>query len=341
MIKQTVVRDLNEALRRCMRADERVYLIGEDILDPYGGAFKVTAGLSTEFPERVLATPISEAAIVGIGVGAAMRGLIPVVEIMFGDFLLLAADQIINHASKFPGMYNGQVEVPLVIRTPMGGGRGYGPTHSQCLEKHFLGVPGLRVVAISHFHHAGELLERAILLDRMPVLFIEHKLLYPLELHANGTAQLTVEHVTMSRNELYPTAVVRNFKDPAVSPDVTIVTYGGNSRLLEEALLQLAQEEIWVETFLPAELSRVEFPLIVTSCARTRRVVLVEEGTGGFGWTAEVGRKIAETLCSRMTINMVSIEAPPSVIPAARDMEKEMLPGTEDIINGVMEVMCS
>jgi len=338
-MKQTVVRDLNEALRRCLRADERVYLIGEDILDPYGGAFKVTAGLSTEFPERVVATPISEAAIVGIGVGAAMRGLLPVVEIMFGDFLFLAADQIINHASKFPGMYNGQVEVPLVIRTPMGGGRGYGPTHSQSLEKHFLGVPGLRVVAPSHFHHPGLLLERAILYDKMPVLFIEHKLLYPLELHADGFAQLTVEQVTGNENELYPTAVVRNFRGLDVTPDVTVVTYGGCSRLLEEALLQLAQEEIWVEALLPAELSRTDFSLIAASCMRTRRLVLVEEGTGRFGWTAEVARTIAEKVCSRMTINMVSIEAPPSVVPAARDMEREMLPSAQDIVKGILEVM--
>ena len=132
-----------------MTADERVILMGEDILDPYGGAFKVTRGLSSAFPDRVLAAPISEAGMVGAAAGMALRGLRPGVEIMFGDFLTLAADQLINHIAKFRWMYNDQVRVPLVVRTPMGGRRGYGPTHSQTLEKLFLGIPGLTVLAPS------------------------------------------------------------------------------------------------------------------------------------------------------------------------------------------------
>ena len=150
---------LNQALRELLKENKGVYIIGEDIRDPYGGAFKVTKGLSLDFPDRVLNTPISEAAIVGIATGMAMRGLKPIVEIMFGDFITLAADQIVNHATKFNMMYANKVNVPLVIRTPMGGGRGYGPTHSQSLEKYFLGVPGLSVIAPSHFHNPGELLK--------------------------------------------------------------------------------------------------------------------------------------------------------------------------------------
>ncbi len=139
----TVLASLNSALRQALTQDERVLLLGEDILDPYGGAFKVTRGLSEAFPERVLTTPISEAGFTGVATGMALRGLRPVVEIMFGDFVTLIADQLINHAAKFRWMYNDQVSVPLVVRTPMGGRRGYGPTHSQTLEKLFLGVPGL------------------------------------------------------------------------------------------------------------------------------------------------------------------------------------------------------
>ncbi len=117
-------------------------VVGEDLLDPYGGAFKVTKGLSTKFPDRVLTTPLSEAGFTALAAGMAIRGLRPVVEIMFGDFLMLAADQFINHIGKYRWMYNDKVRVPLVIRTPMGGRRGYGPTHSQTLEKHFIGAPG-------------------------------------------------------------------------------------------------------------------------------------------------------------------------------------------------------
>ena len=175
---ETVLESLNLALHEAMKADERVYVIGEDILDPYGGAFKVTAGLSSNYPQRVLSTPVSEAGIIGLAIGMALRGLLPVIEIMFGDFLLLAADQIMNSLVKFPWMYGKEVATPLVIRTPMGGRRGYGPTHSQTLEKHFLGIPGLRILAPTSFGNPGELLRDAILNDELPVLFIENKLQY-------------------------------------------------------------------------------------------------------------------------------------------------------------------
>ncbi len=174
----TVLAALNSALRQALTQDERVLLMGEDLLDPYGGAFKVTRGLSEAFPDRVLTTPISEAGFVGVATGMALRGLRPVVEIMFGDFVTLIADQLVNHAAKFRWMYNDQVSVPLVVRTPMGGRRGYGPTHSQTLEKLFLGVPGLRVLAPCALGDPGKLLLDAILVDEDPVLFIENKLLY-------------------------------------------------------------------------------------------------------------------------------------------------------------------
>jgi acetoin:2,6-dichlorophenolindophenol oxidoreductase subunit beta len=179
---KTVLDSINSGLHRSMEADPCVYMIGEDILDPYGGAFKATRGLSSKYPERVWTAPISEGGMVGVAAGMALRGLRPVVEIMFGDFLTLAADQLINHAAKFRWMYNDQVKVPLVIRTPMGGRRGYGPTHSQSLEKFFLGTPGLSVIAPGPFAvdgiDPGKFLESAILETEDPILFIENKLLY-------------------------------------------------------------------------------------------------------------------------------------------------------------------
>src|SRR5512136_3421232 len=185
-----VLESLNSALHHAMENDERVYVIGEDILDPYGGAFKVTRGLSTKFPGRVLTTPISEAAIAGLAGGMALRGLRPVAELMFGDFVTLIADQLVNHAAKFRWMYNDNVHVPVVVRTPMGGRRGYGPTHSQSLEKMFLGVPGLKVVAPNSLGNPGDLLLAAIA-DDDPVLFIEHKLLYTRPLIEAGVGELS------------------------------------------------------------------------------------------------------------------------------------------------------
>ena len=167
----TVLDSLNSALHQAFSDNKTVFLLGEDVLDPYGGAFKVTRGLSTQFPHRVLTTPISEAGFVGVATGMALRGLRPVVEIMFGDFISLIADQIINHLTKFRWMYNDQVSVPLVIRSPMGGRRGYGPTHSQTLEKLFLGIPCLKVIAPAALSAPdgskgpGELLYQAIITD--------------------------------------------------------------------------------------------------------------------------------------------------------------------------------
>ena len=197
---------LNAALHRAFASDERVILLGEDVLDPYGGAFRVTRGLSTAFPSRVLSTPISEGAIVGAGAGMALRGMRPVVEIMFGDFITLAADQLINHASKFRWMYADQVRVPLVLRTPMGGRRGYGPTHSQTLEKLFLGAPGLQVLAPTSVGDPGELLYRAILETQDPILFIENKLQYLLPvLEASELEEFRITTSTSSMIPLAPT----------------------------------------------------------------------------------------------------------------------------------------
>jgi len=172
-----VRRSLNAALERLLTTDRRVILLGEDLHDPYGGAFKVTAGLSTKFGERVISTPISEAGLVGASIGLALDGYRPIAEIMFADFLMLAMDQICNHAVKFPGMFD-DAPVPLVIRTPSGGRRGYGPTHSQSPEGLMTAVPGLTVVFPAHRHDTGRLLEAATLDWDFPTVFFEHKLLY-------------------------------------------------------------------------------------------------------------------------------------------------------------------
>ena len=171
------VHELNSALHELFERRDDVYLIGEDLLDPYGGAFKVSQGLSTRWPSRVITTPISEASLVGVTAGMAIRGLRPILEIMFGDFIALGYDQIVNGVSKFREMYDDQVEVPLVVRLPMGGGRGYGPTHSQSLEKTLIGVPNVAVVAMSEFHNVGGLLTAAVE-DAEPVFFVENKLMY-------------------------------------------------------------------------------------------------------------------------------------------------------------------
>ncbi len=333
----TVLDSLNAALHRAMQDDPRVILLGEDILDPYGGAFKVTRGLSTAFPERVWGTPISEAAITGVAAGLAMRGLRPVVEIMFGDFITLTADQLINHAAKFRWMYNEQVRVPMVLRTPMGGRRGYGPTHSQTLEKHLLGVPGLKVIApfdLDGAGNPGDLLRTAVA-DDDPVLFIENKLQYLDPLQTPET--LLDFAVDRLPPENYPT--FRLTIQGAPAPGWTLAAYGYAAKLARQAALQLAYEhEIFCEVIVPAQLSPFPRPMegITASLGHTRRLLTVEEGTRSLGWGAEIVARAAEALGPRL-LAAHRVAARETPIPASGVLEAAALPGVETIVGAVLD----
>jgi len=325
----TVLERLNYALHHAMETDERVYLLGEDILDPYGGAFKVARGLSTRFPERVLTTPISESAIIGIANGMALRGLRPVAEIMFGDFVTLIADQIINHAAKFRWMYNDQVRVPLVVRAPMGGRRGYGPTHSQSLEKLFLGVPGLRVIAPNSLGDPAELLESAIRQDESPILFVEHKILYtrPM-LEAKDLIDWKVE----SGGE-YPYFVLRSLYDARL----TIATYGYNFELALAAARELLYEhEIFADIVLFSQLSPFELSPLFDSLRRTRRLMTIEEGTLTLGWGAEVAAQSAEAIPGIKVCRVAALDLP---IANSKSLEDEILPSHEKIIQMALDLV--
>lgn len=329
----TVLEALNRGLHEAFAEDARVYLIGEDLLDPYGGAFKVSRGLSTKYPDRVWTSPVSEAAIVGVGAGMALRGLRPVVELMFGDFSMLAADQIINSISKFEAMYNGGAQVPLVIRTPMGGRRGYGPTHSQTLEKLYLGVPGLRTLAANALSDPGELLKAAILQDDGPVFFIENKVLYARQVL---TAEALSEfEVSVSQNGYAPTHTLKIKGAPAAR--LTLTAYGFMAELAREATQKLAFEhEIFCELVVPSQLSPFapEGALdaaLVASLTQSGRLLAIEEGTFTLGWGAEVLARAASSLGARLKAaqRVAADEAP---IPASRPLEDAALPGVEHIV---------
>lgn len=338
----TVLEALNRGLHRAFAEDARVYLIGEDLLDPYGGAFKVSKGLSTEYPDRVWTSPVSEAAIVGVAAGMALRGLRPVVEIMFGDFTTLIADQVINSISKFREMYNGSVEVPLVIRTPMGGRRGYGPTHSQTMEKFFLGVPGLRVLAANTFADPGELLRKAILEDRGPVLFVENKLLYPKPILDNEALKDFEVEVHQGEDHYAATQTLRLKGTPA--PVVTLTAYGYMAELAREALLRLAFEhEIFCELVVPSQLApfpsegALDLPL-QRSIERSRRLLAIEEGSYTLGWAAEVLARAAQTFPGGLKAAR-RVAAAETAIPASAPLEEAALPGVGDIIAAAREMV--
>jgi pyruvate/2-oxoglutarate/acetoin dehydrogenase E1 component len=337
----TVLESLNAALDSVLANDPHVFLLGEDILDPYGGAFKVTHGLSSKYPHRVLATPVSEAGIVGVATGMALRGLRPVVEIMFGDFLALAADQLVNHAAKFRWIYNDRARVPLVVRTPMGGRRGYGPTHSQSLEKLFLGIPGLKVVAPAPFGDPGGLLVQAILEDDEPVLFVENKLLYLLpifqpddqddldlsELSQAGAQLPAWQDVSTPDYPLYRLALRQ-----APAPHVTMVAYGYMAELCRQALLRLAyEEEIIAELFIPTQLAPIRLGPVLESARRTGRLLAVEEGSLTSGWGSEVLARAAESFGPALHASrrVAALDLP---IPASFAFESAILPDLDEIL---------
>ena len=324
----TYLASLQAALHDAFAHDERVLLLGEDVLDPYGGAFKVSRGLSTAFPGRVMSTPISEGAITGVAAGLALRGMRPVVEIMFGDFLTLACDQIVNHIAKFPGLYGARARAPVVIRTPMGGGRGYGATHSQSLEKMFFGVPELRVVAPSHGHDAGAILSHAVLESGDPTLFVEHKLLYPMALLEDAEQRGEVPGC--------PTAILRNHDG---TPDATVIAYGGMSRAVVEVLKRLKDEEIAVTAVLPSSLKPLPVETLASLAGETGRIVIVEEGTEGFNWGAEVAAMLYERLLGRITAPIQRLATRPVAIPCAEDGERAALVQPADIEQAIYAVM--
>ena len=327
------VQVLNETLHAIFAERDDVVLFGEDVLDPYGGAFKVTAGLSDAYPDRVLTTPISEASLFGVAAGMALRGQRPILEIMFGDFVALGLDQVVNGISKFREMYDDQVTVPLVVRAPMGGRRGYGPTHSQSLEKLLLGIPNIVVVAASECHDVGALLSAAVD-DERPVFFIENKLLYgrPIRRPEDGhIGELAVRE----SGDPYPalTFSATDFDEGSA----TVVTYGGMVPVVLEAVTELVLEhEIFCEVVALSQLVPMELDAVLASVARTGALVTAEEGTltGGFG--AEIAARVQQAAWSDLRAPVQRVAARDGIIPSARPLEDDMLPSVEDVVAAVI-----
>jgi 2-oxoisovalerate dehydrogenase E1 component len=323
--KERIVTLINRGLTNGLENDNKVVIIGEDIKSPYGGAFKCTVGLSDKYPDRVFNTPISEAAITGIGNGLALFGFKPVIEIMFGDFMTLVADQWINHASKFKWMFNDQVKVPLIIRTPMGGNRGYGPTHSQSLEKHFIGVPDTRVLCINHRYSPEILYNKLFELSDIPTLVIENKVLYSKYISTETNLGYSLYHNT----EDFPTI---HFK-PEEQAQITFIAIGGVAFNVEECVYKLfEEEEIIAEIFMPTQLYPFNTSALIPSVLKTKKVIIVEEGQGFVSISSEIITQIAEKY-PLQGITFLRIVSNESHIPTSRPLEEATLINTQKIYN--------
>ncbi|MHA6848743.1 alpha-ketoacid dehydrogenase subunit beta [Ralstonia syzygii] len=295
---------INEALRDAMQDDSSVVLLGEDIAAA-GGSFKVTRGLLEAFgPERVRDTPISEATIASMCVGAAMTGLKPVAEIMFMDFVTLAMDALVNQAAKARFMFGGRSSVPMVLRTPHGGGLSAGPQHSQCLEAWFAHVPGLKVVCPSTSADAYGLL-RASINDPDPVIFIEHKALYGTKGMVDTETPIPIGRARVARP----------------GRDVTIVTYGGTVAVSLAAAEAMASEGIDVEVIDLRTLQPWDRETVFASVAKTHRAVVVHEAVQAFGVGAEIAACIADTAFDDLDAPVQRVGAPFMPVPFAKSLE--------------------
>jgi pyruvate dehydrogenase E1 component subunit beta len=316
---------LRDAMAEEMRRDESVFVMGEDVA-VFQGSFKVTEGLLDEFGEkRVRDTPISENTIVGMGVGAGMGGLRPIVEIMTVNFALLAMDQIVNHAAAIPYMFGGQVRVPLVVRMPGGGGHQLGPTHSHSFEAMFLQIPGL-LVACPSTPADGKGLLKAAIRDDNPVIFIEHESLYGLrgEVPENGDG-------------------VVNFGEAAIRREGSDVTIVAILRMVEVALqaAKTLSEEHGVEAEVidPRTLRPLDLDTIVKSVEKTNRVAIVEEGWPHGGVGANLAALIQGQAFDHLDAPVERVTGADVHMPYSKRMEQAAIPHAENIVSAALQTL--
>jgi 2-oxoisovalerate dehydrogenase E1 component len=320
---------LNEFYADWLENDAGAVFLGEDIADPYGGAFKVSKGFTTRFPERALTTPISEAAITGVGIGLALAGRRALVEIMFGDFITLAFDQIINNASKFFHMYNRKLSCPVVLRAPMGGRRGYGPTHSQSLERFLLGIDNCCLISPNSLIPLTLQLEGLKSL-RCPAIVAENKIDYTLRDFVPDPA-----YVIDVDSGLFPTVRIAPANARA---GVTILSYGAMARFVADLLPRIFDEgDAVCELIAPTALNPFDPRPVLESTARTGRLVVVEEGSISAGFGAEAIATIEELAGDRIVCaRLGSYPMPP---PSAPALEAEVLPSFARLIEVIAAVL--
>lgn len=313
---------LREAMREEMERDDAIFIIGEDLV-AHGGIFGQFEGLPERFPGRVIDSPISETCIVGSGVGAALTGMRPVVDMHFADFVTTGMDEIANQMAKIRYMFGGQAKIPMVLWAPDGGGLSAAAQHSQSLESWFVHIPGLKVVAPSEPSDVKGLIKAAIR-DDDPVIFFQHKRLFAQTGHVPEDEYII---------PIGSAAVKRPGKD------ITILTYSRMTYLCLEAAEQLAKEEIDVEIVDLRTLKPLDFALIAESVKKTYNVLIVHEAclTGGFG--AEIAARIGEELFDYLDAPVMRIGAKDVPIPFSPVMEGFVLPKVSDVVEGVKKVL--
>lgn len=324
MTEMTYREALREGLREELQRDERVFMMGEDIGKNWGGAFKVTKGFVEEFgEERIRDTPISENTIAGAGVGAAITGMRPVAEIMFGDLITLAMDQICNQAAKMRYMFGGQTSVPLVLRTVFGGGKNIASHHSQSLQAWFMHTPGLKIAVPAFATDVKGLIKTAIR-DPDPVMFFEHKLVYD------------------KKEEVPDDEYLIPFGEAKIRRAGDDVTVWATFRMLHQAIEvadELAKEGISVEVIDPRTLVPLDKKTLIDSVVKTGRLVLVTEETKTGATTAEISALVQEGAFDWLDAPIIRVNAPDTPVPFSPSLENYFIPDKKQISNAIKSIV--
>jgi len=325
---EKVLVHIRSALEELLESEKNIVILGEDISDPYGGTFKVTKGLSERYVGKIINTPISESCIAGTGVGMAMNGIKPIVEIMFGDFISLCFDQLLNHAVKYGWIYGSNINIPVIYRVPMGGGRGYGPTHSQSLEKFLVGIPFLKILALSTLFDVKKLFRFAVSGCKTPLIIIENKKMYGERTRKCTNGRIGNFYVEEVKQCTFPS--IKLSLDKNMKCDVGIITYGGMVELAMEAAEELMlRDEISIEIIVLSQISPVPKEDIMTLLT-SDIVGTLEEGTLANGIGAELISILSETRKASKFFRLGTQDCP---IPNGSILEEQVFPNKKDIID--------
>lgn len=331
--KKRINKLIYESLSNILKNIDNSLLIGEDIQNKsefteknYGGAFKVTQDLSDLFPNKVFNSPISEAAIIGFGIGSSLNNFRSIVEIMFGDFLTLGFDQILQQASKIPEMYGKNLDIPLIIRTPMGGRRGYGPTHSQNIEKHFLFIPNISVYAINSVFDPRIIYDRVVKNDNKTAIIVEDKIAYTKFLNK----QKIIGYNIKETEETFPTLII---EPEFVEPSHTIFTYGGMLDEVIDSLHDLFNEEFFPRIICPTRICPLNLNPVIKSLETANKLLFIEEGSKHGSLSSEVISYLTEKNISFNLFGRISNEG---IIPCSKAAEFKTVPNKNLIINKIL-----
>ncbi len=331
-MSESILENLNRTMKKLMATDEKIILIGEDIADPYGGAFKVFKGLSVQAPDRVISTPISEEGFTNMAAGMAIRGYKPIVDLMFSDFMALIFDPLVNFASKCVSISGARKKINLIVRCANGGYRGYGPTHSQSMQKYFMGIPNLSVYEMTPFHDSYEVFMR-MLRENIPCVFFEEKSLYSGKMYMENIREQLFTYELKGKEDNW--AAVSS----GAAADVAVICHGGLAEMcIQAAKYLLIEHEIETCIYIPSKLYPSDIGDIYQELRAVSRILIVEEGTRGATWGGEM---MADIYCryGKEDLDIHLLSSVPAIIPASCRYENTVLMNEEKIVAAVADMV--